>query len=58
MDRAPEIDLSELESLFSTSVATDGSRPDKGTSKRGTSISKSETVHLVSKISFHISALS
>ncbi|ONK73646.1 uncharacterized protein A4U43_C04F33780 [Asparagus officinalis] len=45
--KAPEIDLSELESLFSTSAATDASRADKGGSKRGTSISKSETVHLI-----------
>ena len=50
IDRAPEIDLSELETLFSTSVATEGRGLDKGGSKRGPNISKPETVHLV----FHI----
>lgn len=45
--KAPEIDLSELESLFSTSIATDGSGTDKGGHRRGSSTSKPETVHLV-----------
>ncbi|KAK1297894.1 Formin-like protein 3 [Acorus calamus] len=44
--RAPEIDLSELESLFSTAVASDSTGKDKGGGRRGSSISKSETVHL------------
>jgi hypothetical protein len=43
--RAPDIDLSELESLFSTAVATNAS--EKGGTKRGSAISKPEIVHLV-----------
>ncbi|KAK1311884.1 Formin-like protein 3 [Acorus calamus] len=43
---APDIDLSELESLFSTAVASDSTGKDKGGGRRGSSISKSETVHL------------
>ncbi|KAF0929172.1 hypothetical protein E2562_016411 [Oryza meyeriana var. granulata] len=43
--RAPDIDLSELESLFSTAVATNSS--EKGGTKRGSAISKPEIVHLV-----------
>ncbi|XP_073111883.1 formin-like protein 3 isoform X2 [Elaeis guineensis] len=45
--RAPEIDLSELESLFSTNVATNGSGKDKAGTRRGSSISKPEIVQLV-----------
>ncbi|KAL5224074.1 hypothetical protein ABZP36_010713 [Zizania latifolia] len=43
--RAPDIDLSELESLFSTAVATNAS--EKGGTKRGSAISKPEIIHLV-----------
>ncbi|KAG0490300.1 hypothetical protein HPP92_007163 [Vanilla planifolia] len=44
--KAPEIDFSELESLFST-VVDDGRGMDKGGARRGSSSSKPETVHLV-----------
>lgn len=47
IDRAPEIDFSELESLFSTAVSSDGNGTDKAGSKRGSSVSKPEIVHLV-----------
>ncbi|RCV24359.1 hypothetical protein SETIT_5G078800v2 [Setaria italica] len=43
--RAPDIDLSELESLFSTASVT--STSEKGATKRGSAISKPEIVHLV-----------
>lgn len=43
--RAPDIDLSELESLFSTASVTSAS--EKGATKRGSAISKPEIVHLV-----------
>uniref|UniRef100_A0A453CJV6 Formin-like protein n=2 Tax=Aegilops tauschii subsp. strangulata TaxID=200361 RepID=A0A453CJV6_AEGTS len=43
--RAPDIDMSELETLFSTAVATNAS--EKGATKRGSAISKPEIVHLV-----------
>lgn len=43
--RAPDIDLSELESLFSTAVVT--STSEKGATRRGSAISKPEIVHLV-----------
>ncbi|WVZ96703.1 hypothetical protein U9M48_042305 [Paspalum notatum var. saurae] len=42
---APDIDLSELESLFSTQVVT--STSEKGAARRGSTISKPEIVHLV-----------
>ena len=43
--RAPDIDLSELESLFSTAVVT--STSEKGATRRGSAINKPEIVHLV-----------
>ncbi|KAF8657024.1 hypothetical protein HU200_060358 [Digitaria exilis] len=43
--RAPDIDLSELESLFSTASVTSAS--EKGATKRGSAISKPEIIHLV-----------
>ncbi|GMQ03776.1 hypothetical protein CsSME_00049439 [Camellia sinensis var. sinensis] len=43
--RAPEIDISELESLFSAASALDGS--DKGGGRRGPKINKPEKVQLV-----------
>jgi hypothetical protein len=42
---APDIDLSELESLFSTASVTNIS--EKGATRRGSAISKPEIVHLV-----------
>ena len=47
--RAPDIDLSELETLFSTAVATNAS--EKGGTKRASAASKPEIVHLVWKLS-------
>jgi hypothetical protein len=47
--RAPDIDLSELETLFSTAVATNAS--EKGGTKRASAVSKPEIVHLVWKLS-------
>ncbi|THG21968.1 hypothetical protein TEA_005113 [Camellia sinensis var. sinensis] len=44
LDRAPEIDISELESLFSAASALDGS--DKGGGRRGPKINKPEKVQL------------
>ncbi|KAJ1431160.1 Tensin phosphatase, C2 domain [Sesbania bispinosa] len=44
--RAPEIDISELESLFSAASASDGSST-KGGGRRGTNINKPEKVQLV-----------
>ncbi|GJN02200.1 hypothetical protein PR202_ga19525 [Eleusine coracana subsp. coracana] len=43
--RAPDIDLSELESLFSTATVTSSS--EKGATRRGSAINKPEIVHLV-----------
>ncbi|XP_028057120.1 formin-like protein 14 [Camellia sinensis] len=43
--RAPEIDISELESLFSAASALDGT--DKGGGRRGPKINKPEKVQLV-----------
>lgn len=43
--RSPDIDLSELESLFSTAVVT--STSEKGATRRGSAINKPEIVHLV-----------
>lgn len=48
--RAPEIDISELESLFSAASASDGS--DKGGGRLGSKISKPEKVQLVSNATF------
>ncbi|WCJ20611.1 Formin Homology 14 [Euphorbia peplus] len=45
--RAPEIDISELESLFSAASAVDGSGSNKVGGRRGSSISKPEKVQLV-----------
>ncbi|XP_065878561.1 formin-like protein 14 [Euphorbia lathyris] len=45
--RAPEIDISELESLFSAASAADGSGSNKVGGRRGSSISKPEKVQLV-----------
>ncbi|XP_009400703.2 formin-like protein 3 isoform X1 [Musa acuminata AAA Group] len=45
--RAPEIDLSELESLFSTTTASHESGRDKSGARRGTSTTKPEIVHLI-----------
>lgn len=43
--RAPEIDISELESLFSVASASDG--VNKGAGPRGSKINKPEKVQLV-----------
>ena len=45
--RAPEIDISELESLFSAASASDGSGT-KGGGRRGSNMNKPEKVQLVS----------
>ncbi|KAG9456599.1 hypothetical protein H6P81_001107 [Aristolochia fimbriata] len=45
-DRAPEINLSELESLFSAAAISEGSGVDKG-GRKGPSSNKPEIVHLV-----------
>ncbi|KAI3869378.1 hypothetical protein MKW92_034980 [Papaver armeniacum] len=45
--RAPEIDISELESLFSASVASSGTGTEKGGTRRGTSGHKPEIVQLI-----------
>ena len=47
LDRAPEIDMSELESLFSASIPSNGSSMDKGGARKGSNINKPEIVHLV-----------
>lgn len=47
LDRPPEIDLSELESLFSTTTASHESGRDKSGARRGASTTKPEIVHLV-----------
>lgn len=44
--RAPEIDISELESLFSAASASDNT--SKGGARRGSKINKPEKVQLVS----------
>eukprot|EP00268_Persea_americana_P041877 TRINITY_DN4183_c1_g2_i4.p1 TRINITY_DN4183_c1_g2~~TRINITY_DN4183_c1_g2_i4.p1 ORF type:complete len:680 (-),score=187.41 TRINITY_DN4183_c1_g2_i4:467-2320(-) len=46
-ERAPEIDMSELESLFSASIPSNGSSMDKGGARKGSNINKPEIVHLV-----------
>lgn len=48
--RAPEIDISELESLFSAASTSDGA--DKGGGRLGSKINKPEKVQLVSNTSF------
>ncbi|EEF42479.1 conserved hypothetical protein [Ricinus communis] len=45
--RAPEIDISELESLFSAASASDGSGSNKAGGRRGSNINKPEKVQLV-----------
>lgn len=45
--RAPEIDMSELESLFSAAVSTDIGSTEKGGSRRASNAPKQEIVHLV-----------
>lgn len=45
--RAPEIDISELESLFSAASASDASA-SKSAARRGSNINKPEKVQLVS----------
>ncbi|KAF2308883.1 hypothetical protein GH714_022722 [Hevea brasiliensis] len=45
--RAPEIDISELESLFSAASASDGSGSNKAGVRRGSNINKPEKVQLV-----------
>jgi len=45
--RAPEIDISELETLFSAASTSDGSNT-KGGGRRGPNINKPEKVQLVS----------
>lgn len=47
--RAPEIDISELESLFSAASISDGAGPTK-VGRRGSSISKPAKTQLVSVI--------
>ncbi|XP_020570926.1 formin-like protein 3 isoform X2 [Phalaenopsis equestris] len=46
VSKAPEIDISELESLFSN-VIDDGRGMDKGIARRGTNTNKPEIIHLV-----------
>lgn len=46
--RAPEIDISELESLFSVASISDGA--NKGAGPRGSKINKPEKVQLASDI--------
>ncbi|OVA10331.1 Tensin phosphatase [Macleaya cordata] len=45
--RAPEIDISELESLFSAAVASSGSGMEKGGIRRGSNSHKPEIVQLI-----------
>ncbi|KAF9597349.1 hypothetical protein IFM89_017252 [Coptis chinensis] len=45
--RAPEINISELESLFSANVASSGSGTEKGGLRRGSNANKPEIVQLV-----------
>lgn len=45
--RAPEIDISELESLFSAASISDRSGTDKGGGRRGPNINKPEKIQLV-----------
>lgn len=45
--RAPEINISELESLFSANVSSSGSGADKGGLRRGSNTNKPEMVQLV-----------
>lgn len=53
LHRAPEIDISELESLFSATVASSGIGGEKGGIRRGTNAHKPEIVQLVTDIFFH-----
>ncbi|KDP35414.1 hypothetical protein JCGZ_10797 [Jatropha curcas] len=46
LSRAPEIDISELESLFSAASASDGSGSNKAGGRRGSNINKPEKVQL------------
>lgn len=48
-DSAPEIDISELESLFS---AVSDTAAKKSTGRRGSNINKPEKVQLVRQLSF------
>lgn len=48
--RAPEIDISELESLFSAASASDGAHKDRG--RLGSKMNKPEKVQLVSNTGF------
>lgn len=50
--RAPEIDISELESLFSAVSTSDGKGTEKGGGRRGSNINKPEKVQLVIDIFF------
>lgn len=54
--RAPEIDITELESLFSAASASDGNG-SKGGGRRGSTITKPEKVQLVSFLSFFCHAV-
>lgn len=45
--RAPEIDISELESLFSAASTSDGSSLERISGRRGSNINKPEKVQLV-----------
>uniref|UniRef100_A0A2P2LSU9 Formin-like protein n=1 Tax=Rhizophora mucronata TaxID=61149 RepID=A0A2P2LSU9_RHIMU len=45
--RAPEIDISELESLFSAASASDGANSKKAGGRRGSNVNKVEKVQLV-----------
>jgi hypothetical protein len=47
LNRAPDIDFNELESLFSTAVTTEKTGVGKGGPGRGSGIKKPEIVHLV-----------
>lgn len=47
INRAPEIDFNELESLFSTAVTKEQTGVGKGGPGRGSGIKKPEIVHLV-----------
>ena len=55
LDRAPEIDISELESLFSSASASDGTA--KGGGRLGSKINKPEKVQLVSNKCFSFNFL-
>ena len=55
LDRAPEIDISELESLFSAASASDGTNKSGG--RLGSRISKPEKVQLVNNKCFSFNFL-